>query len=371
MTQRSTTSVLNRWSCRIAAKAELGDGSYRSVKNVHHTLIFQNKTIAIVAVVVLLFLVTTDNVASARKTRITWVNGIAHQLEHMVEGQVELSKFFGGKPIIFCHNPTAMTDDQDVRGYLTDLTQAGSQKLGLITQEVEALVLHLKEAVAAVGPNGCVVHIAHSQGALVTYLAIRQLSIEEMQRMEVMTFGGAAAIRQTPQTPFKRCINYYAINDPLLMVVPSAEAALRSGLVDHNSEFCFLAPRCGDPVLDHNLWGLTYAQALRWEGDRFLRLYVSPLARVGCAMGPLIERVGGIVIQRLYILLKQSTRPFLIVCVMVYEWTTIVARRIRMWLRILILKPLILLLGMMSEWIQITIMRKQKYQPVSGIPNEA
>lgn len=195
-----------------------------------------------------------------RRTRVTWVNGIAHRLDHMVEGQACISKLFGGKAIIYCHNPTAMKSDQDNLGYLTDLSQAGQQKyFGMITAEVDSLVAHLRKALAYVGRRGCVIHIAHSQGALITSLASKQLRPEEMQQIEILGFGGAAAIRRTEQTPFKRCINYYSINDPLLMLVPPAAQALRSGLVGTDSEFCFLAPRIGDPVRDHHLWGPTYA----------------------------------------------------------------------------------------------------------------
>ena len=137
---------------------------------------------------------------------------------------------------------------------------------------------HLKEAVAGVGKRGRVIHIAHSQGALLTSLAAKQLSISEMNQIEVVTFGGAAAIQKTPSTPFRRCINYYAINDPLLLLVPSADQALRSGYVA-NDEFCFLAPRIGDPIADHSLMGATYAQALYWEGLRFQRKYQSVVYR--------------------------------------------------------------------------------------------
>ena len=124
----------------------------------------------------------------------------------------------------------------------------------------------------SVGSKGRVIHIAHSQGALLTSLAAKQLSPWEMSRIEVLAFGGAAAIRQTSKTPFHRCINYYALNDPLLLVVPSAEQALRSGYV-MNDEFCFLVPRTGDPLADHQLLGPTYGQALYWEGLRFQRRY--------------------------------------------------------------------------------------------------
>ena len=227
----------------------------------------------------------------SRKTRLTWVNGIAHNLEHMETGQTVISQHFGGKPVMYCYNPTAMNSDGDYLGYIGDLTQAGTQKLGRITDEVNALVKHLKDAVRAVGPEGVVVHIAHSQGALVTHLACSQLSVQEMSHMEMISFGGAAALRKTPTTPFRRCINYYSVNDPLLLLVPPAAQALRSGFSDE--EFCFLLPRIGDPIRDHNLMGETYATALEWEGKRFQREYtpwiVRDVAKPLSALGILLQ----------------------------------------------------------------------------------
>lgn len=89
-------------------------------------------------------------------------------------------------------------------GYLSDLTQAGTQKLGRITEEVDTLVKHLRVALTLVGKNGLVIHIAHSQGALITALAAKQLNPLEMNRIEVIAFGGAAALRSTAKTPFRR-----------------------------------------------------------------------------------------------------------------------------------------------------------------------
>ena len=76
---------------------------------------------------------------AVRKTRLTWVNGIAYGLHHMEEGRQGISKIFGGKPVIYCYNPTSMSHDDGV-GYLGDLTQAGTQKLGRVTKEVDVLV---------------------------------------------------------------------------------------------------------------------------------------------------------------------------------------------------------------------------------------
>jgi hypothetical protein len=95
----------------------------------------------IISSVIALFLFGCCGVESAvPKTVLTWVNGIGYTLEHMDKGQQEISKLFGGKKVLYCHNPTAMVHDDDMKGYLGDLTQAGAQKLGRITSEVDALV---------------------------------------------------------------------------------------------------------------------------------------------------------------------------------------------------------------------------------------
>ena len=63
---------------------------------------------------------------------------------HVVnDGQTSISSCFGGKPVVFCHNPTAMTREDDYVGYIGDLTQAGAQKLGRITAEVNSLVKYV------------------------------------------------------------------------------------------------------------------------------------------------------------------------------------------------------------------------------------
>ena len=214
----------------------------------------------------------------ARRTRLTWVNGMGHHLQHMEDGEEKISSYFGGEPVRYCYNPTSQAHDEDMLGYVGDLAQAAAQLVGRITAEVDALAQHLREAISAVGPRGCVVIVAHSQGALITFLASKQLTSEEMSQIEVITFGGAAALRSTSNTPFRRCVNYYSVNDPVLLVVPEAAKALRSGLVS-DEEFQFLAPRSGHPIQDHNLVGPTYAQALQWEGILFQNKYKSLVSR--------------------------------------------------------------------------------------------
>ena len=100
-------------------------------------------------------------------------------------------------------------------GFLKDGIQASTQQMGRTSSEVDSLVEHLRDALAEVGKSGRVIHIAHSQGSVITWLAAKRLKAEECRRIEIISFGGAATIC-TSEFPFARCINYYAVNDPIL-----------------------------------------------------------------------------------------------------------------------------------------------------------
>lgn len=88
----------------------------------------------------LLFVALVSRASAVKKTRLTWVNGIGYNIGHMKRDSPKISQLFGGKKVRFCHNPTAMTSEEDMRGYISDFAQAGSQKLGRITAEVNQLV---------------------------------------------------------------------------------------------------------------------------------------------------------------------------------------------------------------------------------------
>jgi hypothetical protein len=220
---------------------------------------------------------------------------------------------------------------------------------------------HLKEAVAVVGRKGRVIHIAHSQGALVTALAAKRLTPLEMSQIEVLAFGGAAALRRTAQTPFHRCVNYYSVNDPLLFVVPSAEQALRSGFVV-DEEFCFLAPRLGDPLEDHQLLGPTYAKALYWEGRRFERQYQSVIRRSTRSTIIFMMVLMEVFSLRLKQLLRAILRPILFVVLRFCIWAHQISSPLLRNINIHILNPLMMLCQGMLEFFRLVIKAwKERY----------
>lgn len=228
----------------------------------------------------------------------------------------------------------------------------------------------MKEAVASVGKKGKVIHIAHSQGALVTSLATRQLSPVEMSQIEVVAFGGAAALQKTAVTPFARCVNYYSANDPLLLLVPSAVQALRSGFVT-NEEFCFLAPREGDPIADHGLLGLTYGAALEWEGQRFRRIYMSMVER-SCRIS-LLWTLSLIITapENIKNVWKVLLRPLVLLWMLLDRF---IAQYVWNAFRSKVLPPLLLLLVAILDWIHLVtkiIKGDEGYLPVDTIARQA
>lgn len=104
-----------------------------------------------------------------------------------------------------------------------------------------------------------------------------------MKQIEVLAFGGGTAITRDEFPHFSRVVNYYAINDPLLFIVPAAARALRTGFafsrISGEQEFVFLTPRIGDPAQDHGLCGDTYLEALAWEGRRYQIIYQNLVIR--------------------------------------------------------------------------------------------
>jgi len=140
------------------------------------------------------------------------------------------------------------------------------------------LAEHLRSALREVHPKkGRVLHIAHSGGAIITYLAAKyHLTKAEASRIDVVTLGAG---RSLTHKYFKgRLYNYYARNDPVLLVESRAAQLLKKttnhtySLVrdsKHNTTFVFLEAVAQDTIYDHAVDGPTYRQALGWEAREF------------------------------------------------------------------------------------------------------
>jgi len=206
---------------------------------------------------------------------LTWVNGINYTNEEMEEQARFLSSLFGCRVRPY-YNPS-------LGWWLRDLTRVSFMYIRSPTEDpvVTGLAKHLSMVLREVGPKGRVVHLAHSGGALLTYLVAKyHLKEEDRRRIDVINFGGARSITQKY---FGKATNYYARNDPILLVNRRAMNLMQQLLnesadgeviyLKHNTSFVFLQGRAGDRFADHSLVGPTYLTALNKEAAVFRRSY--------------------------------------------------------------------------------------------------
>jgi hypothetical protein len=137
----------------------------------------------------------------------------------------------------------------------------------------------LKRILNELVPTGRILHLAHSGGAILTYLAAKHhLTSAEKERIDVATFGGGRSITKKY---FKGSLtNYYSQNDPLLLVDGRANklAKMSPPLTTthyevrdrkHNTVFIFLPGLTNNPINDHSMEGPTYHMALQLEIQAF------------------------------------------------------------------------------------------------------
>eukprot|EP01041_Mallomonas_annulata_P001992 gene1992-3874_t len=218
--------------------------------------------------------------SNPRQTVISFVNGIYHTVSDCQLIKNRLEQIFAEEVRAF-YNPST-------GNWISDASRAGFE---LVRRPddlniAQALALHLRQALKDVGSDGRVLHIAHSGGAIITYLAAKHhLTPEETARIDVVTFGGGRSI--TRKYFPGRLINYYSRNDPLLFV--DHRAAWLSKISNnnnynntntnnsynevkdpkHNTSFIFLDALSGNPIIDHSMEGPTYQWGLEIEAQEY------------------------------------------------------------------------------------------------------
>ena len=251
---------------------------------------------------------STRYIQRNHKIIVTFVNGIYHSEAEWRELSGIIKKLFDNEVRPF-YNPSSGWWVKDALGAGYELVRRPND---LIT--ARKLAEHLREALKEVGPDGRVLHLAHSGGAILTYLAAKyHLTKSETDRIDVATFGGGRSITRKY---FKgRIVNYYARNDPLVLLDGRAgklfkklsddEKKTQNGDIydnyninkvngtatannkdanndmipavaevrdkKHNTSFVFLRGVLNNPIFDHSMFGPTYKSALQLEAENFLQ----------------------------------------------------------------------------------------------------
>lgn len=204
---------------------------------------------------------------------ICYINGIYHSENDWNRIVLQLSNIFHCEVKPF-YNPSS--------GYwAADAAQAGLDLISKPRDNVVAkqLAHHLKSLLSELSESGRILHLAHSGGAIVTYLAAKHyLTEQEKGKIDVLTFGAGHSI--TRKYFGGRLVNYYARNDPLAFVDRRAMAlksrsfsSLHSEEVyenKHNTSFVFLHGAAHNAILDHSLEGPTYHSVLEAEAKKLI-----------------------------------------------------------------------------------------------------
>lgn len=156
------------------------------------------------------------------QARLSYINGIFHSVQDCDEIIEQIESIFKLKVNAY-YLPSTGSWMQDIsKAGMILFTKPGNTDL------VRGLTAHLRRLLNETAPHGRVLHIAHSAGAIITYLAAKHhLSYEEKKRIDVVTLGGGRSI--TKKYFPGRLVNYYSQNDPLTIVDSRAGSMLRRG----------------------------------------------------------------------------------------------------------------------------------------------
>lgn len=156
-------------------------------------------------------------------------------------------------------------------------------------ETVYSLAIHLRTLLSELPPRGRLLHIAHSGGAILTYLAAKHhLTYSETSRIDVVTFGPGRSI--TRKYFQGRLVNYYATNDPVVLLDKRAGTLIRKQAeysrwisqnlslntsyfsvrdAKHNTTFTFISAIANHPILDHSMEGPTYRLGMEIEAANY------------------------------------------------------------------------------------------------------
>ncbi len=155
-------------------------------------------------------------------------------------------------------------------GVILDLWECIAQKLGFPTRSVKMALHNVRDQIAAVGGVGSGGHVfvqAHSQGGLILQRVLEQLSPEEKQMLDVVTYGTASIIKDRNLNYIR---NYINSSDIVPMTDPYGYIKAR---FSNNDNVTFVKSGSGDYFEHGFLTSRNYTIARKAECDRSRKQY--------------------------------------------------------------------------------------------------
>ena len=192
-----------------------------------------------------------------KNRRIIFVNGILNTSDDCLETANEISEIFGGSKIYFTYNPShgLMGDISNmIRGVFFGSFLYAATKLA---ENIQERIQDLKSGKIEGGPKEKrrVILLAHSGGGVILKLAMSLLSVKEMKKISVYTFGSGVVFSDDN---FHKATNYISKSDP----IPLISHLLQGHLLWYPGKVEHLGTYLNYPGSTHKLLSCDYKEAL-------------------------------------------------------------------------------------------------------------
>lgn len=196
------------------------------------------------------------------KVRVTFINGVLTEHQHLDESLKALSESHGDVNIHFIHRQT--------KGWFSDMLSGILVQLGFISPDAHELAGEWKKLIAEMGGvngGGKIIHYAHSIGALETLRALSLLTPEEKKMIDIYTFGSPSFANNDPDAKIR---HFASIRDGvcLLDIVSFIKAAM--GKIEN---VVFVGSLWGLPFIDHLFASQSYQDLWKSMGRTFVEWY--------------------------------------------------------------------------------------------------
>lgn len=204
--------------------------------------------------------------ADGKDVAVTFINGICNTLESVRESAKYISRSHGDAVVHYVADPT--------QGAASDLAQAAVlDTIGVSTEASRRLAITWKRLLQE--GNEKIVHYGHSRGGMVTAQALKELSLEEQEKLEIHTIGSPVEIFTEDGGP--KVVHHFSTADAVPFATVSSLTSpprkmMNLALGKENptiQRYDTQAEGVHSVVSDHSLLGPTYKRVLDQCGQNF------------------------------------------------------------------------------------------------------
>ncbi len=192
----------------------------------------------------------------------SYINGANTSFNEAAADASRFGRHFGNIPVTLVYNPS--------QGLFSDLVECILNQFGIRTAAVDQLSRTWRNILGEFQSNnvhGIIPHGAHSQGGIITELALDMLSSEERSHIHVHTFGSGSLFSGRLAQSVS---HHVSLRDGIPYLSPFR---LMKSMLRHmrgkESNVHFIGTPWGMPFIDHGMSGGSYENELHYQGEVF------------------------------------------------------------------------------------------------------